>query len=450
MGETYMMGEWILHIKEFGKIMEATVQPAPFTVFIGDNNSGKSYLMTLLYGILSVDFHADHFVFREDSAVFQKCAEIVKNQIRQLKRHSVVEYHIEKSQLRLYQKLLNELLALNKAKFLKKLFNRELDLEEMRIEFQETAKFRFHFTLKEVQNEEVLYISTNRSSWRIAYEERFLDIYIVWSLAHILQGMLQSGAANPIYFPTARTGFLLTYKELTRSALKERFSLETTEKNLLTKPNTDFLMGLSSLDISRQNESNQNLTEFIEKHILSGRIQTSGYPMLEIEYQPDGTADHLPMYISSAVVTETVPLLLFLKYGTVRAFLVEEPEISLHPKLQWEMARVLIRMVNTDLPVVVTTHSDIMIQHMNNMIKAGTLNCKEHFFQQTGYQKEDLLSKEQVAVYQFEEGKDGKTRLTRLPGGDDGFEAMTFYQTLKKINEQIDFIEDEREPNHVL
>lgn len=67
MGETYMMGEWILHIKEFGKIMEATVQPAPFTVFIGDNNSGKSYLMTLLYGILSVDFHADHFVFREDS-----------------------------------------------------------------------------------------------------------------------------------------------------------------------------------------------------------------------------------------------------------------------------------------------------------------------------------------------------------------------------------------------
>ena len=61
-----------------------------------------------------------------------------------------------------------------------------------------------------------------------------------------------------------------------------------------------------------------------------------------------------------------------------------------------------------------------------------------------------MLSKEQIAVYQFEEGKDGKTRLTRLLCGDDGFEAMTFYQTLKKINEQIDFIEEEREPNRVL
>ena len=125
--------------------------------------------------------------------------------------------------------------------------------------------------------------------------------------------------------------------------------------------------------------------------------------------------------------------------------MIEEPEISLHPQLQWEMARVLIRLMNKGMPVIVTTHSDIILQHINNMIKAEQMHQKDLFFKETGYEKEDLISKGQVAVYQFEEQKSGKTRLTKLPCGDDGFEAMTFYNTLKKLNEQIDLIEHERE-----
>ena len=35
---------WTVYIKEFGKIEEASIRPAPLTLFIGDNNSGKSYI----------------------------------------------------------------------------------------------------------------------------------------------------------------------------------------------------------------------------------------------------------------------------------------------------------------------------------------------------------------------------------------------------------------------
>lgn len=52
------MGYWSLQVKNFGKISEAEIQLAPFTCFIGDNNSGKSYLMTLLYGILRTNFRS--------------------------------------------------------------------------------------------------------------------------------------------------------------------------------------------------------------------------------------------------------------------------------------------------------------------------------------------------------------------------------------------------------
>ena len=33
-----------LYVKNFAKIKEAEIELAPFTLFVGDNNSGKSYL----------------------------------------------------------------------------------------------------------------------------------------------------------------------------------------------------------------------------------------------------------------------------------------------------------------------------------------------------------------------------------------------------------------------
>ncbi len=37
-------------IEEFGKIGHAELEMKPMMMFVGDNNSGKSYLMSLLWG----------------------------------------------------------------------------------------------------------------------------------------------------------------------------------------------------------------------------------------------------------------------------------------------------------------------------------------------------------------------------------------------------------------
>ena len=42
---------WKLEVQEYGKIEYAEIAMAPLTLFVGDNNSGKSYLLTLLWGI---------------------------------------------------------------------------------------------------------------------------------------------------------------------------------------------------------------------------------------------------------------------------------------------------------------------------------------------------------------------------------------------------------------
>lgn len=46
----------MVHVEDFGRLSKADIQLSPMTLFVGDNNSGKSYLMTLLYGLDSATF----------------------------------------------------------------------------------------------------------------------------------------------------------------------------------------------------------------------------------------------------------------------------------------------------------------------------------------------------------------------------------------------------------
>ena len=49
-----MNKEWVLQVENFAKIKKASVKISPLMCFVGDNNSGKSYLMSLLWGILTI------------------------------------------------------------------------------------------------------------------------------------------------------------------------------------------------------------------------------------------------------------------------------------------------------------------------------------------------------------------------------------------------------------
>lgn len=40
-----------IYIENFGKIRSAEIELAPMLLFVGDNNSGKSYLTSLIWGL---------------------------------------------------------------------------------------------------------------------------------------------------------------------------------------------------------------------------------------------------------------------------------------------------------------------------------------------------------------------------------------------------------------
>ena len=247
-----------------------------------------------------------------------------------------------------------------------------MEIESLQISFPSNLKLEFRIT-REPETEE------HPESVTIALTEKHKsivsgygsDVYKFQNdgnghrffISYIMQSMLRGemGSAKfkqRIYFPTARTGFMLTYKSLVGTAMQDKFTLDETEKNLLTRPTSDFLRELSSMNTMRTRERFQTVLDFIENNLIVGHINVSDTPTQDFVYTPEGTTQELPLYVTSGVVTELTPFLLFLKYTNPGAFLIEEPEISLHPQLQWQMARVLIRLSNMGLPVFVTTHSD--------------------------------------------------------------------------------------------
>ena len=148
-------------------------------------------------------------------------------------------------------------------------------------------------------------------------------------------------------------------------------------------------------------------------------------------FLPNGADKKLPLYITSGVVTELAPLILFLSNYRCLLLMMEEPEMGLHPKLQKEIARVLVRLSNNGVSVIATTHSDTIIQHINNMIKLSNISQKKTLLKKSGYEEDDVLSCDKVRIYQFDtDNKSHQTKVTNLECGEYGFETPTFYNTL--------------------
>ncbi len=441
------MNKWTIHVRDFGKINKADITVSPLTFFVGDNNSGKSYIMTLLYGLLRLEVAFGNYRINYQSKNYKECMDCILRQIEKLdERKETLLFSVEGKELMLFQDLLNEILKDNKEKFLNNLFNYNVPIRELWLEFPKDAVYWYELSFTFIREKEfpgmLIRALDGQNNKLLGYgvpaqkkDERRFDFLLCYMLQKMLQmGFVKQEFQDILYLPTARTGYLLTYKTLMGEAVKEKFNFGEGEKNLLTRPNSDFLVVLSQMSGSKVTDQYDDVIQYMQKHMFKGKVMIDEqFPAGQIVYQPEGLNEIMPMYVASGVVTEMAPLLLALKYEKVGALLIEEPEISLHPALQKEIARVLVRLKNSGMSIFVTTHSDIIIQYINNMLKLQNSEDKESLCEKYQFDDLDRLTREEVEVYQFCIGNNGKTDVEKLSCGDYGFEAGTFYTALEEL-----------------
>lgn len=474
-----------LYVKNFAKIKEAEIELAPFTLFIGDNNSGKSYLMTLIYGLMKYTSNIVNIIFENKKLLnsieeYSKVKNIIDNYINSLNFSKTVQLDIEEDiTLKEYEiiefiNLFNVLLNKNIKNVVNYIFNTnndEIILENIILNFDCYTDKLFSIektkvidrNMKEINSISILYNDTgagyNFSEDNIDYTsiiKIFLNFIIntYFNIFYIYNGM------NTYFLPVSRTGFILSYTDIIKSSIELKYDTyafdKENQKNNLPRPVIDFLYNLVDLPYRKMKKKqyihrriNQvNIIKMLETDIIDGKVDIDE-EIGSIYYQPNHVYNSVPsafpIHLCSSVITELTPLILFLKYyGYYKNIIMEEPEISLHPFLQQQLTRAFIKLVNSGKNVLITTHSDTIVQHINNMIKlnANEKKRQKKLMEKYKYDEDDIISEDKIRMYQFDTKEDG-TEVKALESSKYGFEAPTFNEILIKISEEIQEFQEE-------
>ena len=104
------------------------------------------------------------------------------------------------------------------------------------------------------------------------------------------------------------------------------------------------------------------------------------------------------------MVSELAPILLCLRnhVNNGDVLIVEEPESHLHPSMQVQLMRELAAIVNAGVRVIVTTHSEWMLEELANLTRMGALPSNECDTIDGG---SSALSPEKVGAWLFQTGE---------------------------------------------
>ena len=142
------------------------------------------------------------------------------------------------------------------------------------------------------------------------------------------------------------------------------------------------------------------------------RSELINYP--RFSYRPNGWKTDLPLMNASSMVSEIAPVVLYLRHivhpGDV--LIIEEPESHLHPAMQVEFTRQLARLVQHGYRVIITTHSEWVLEELGNVVQRSQLPEQERAVVS---ESDVALTPEQVGVWLF--------RHKRRPRGSEVVEV---------------------------
>ena len=128
------------------------------------------------------------------------------------------------------------------------------------------------------------------------------------------------------------------------------------------------------------------------------RSELINYP--HFTYRPDGWKENLPLMHASSMVSDLAPIVLYLRHlvqpGNV--LIIEEPESHLHPAMQVELTRQLAKLVKVGYRVIITTHSEWILEELANVVQRSQLLPEELA---TVSESDAALTADQVGVWLF-------------------------------------------------
>ena len=410
-----------LSVEDFGPIAEATIDLRPFTVFVGASNTGKSYLAILLYAL--------HQFFGRSDAPFGPL--FLPSRLRRLPgarrarfaaQAEAINQWLQRAQdeargrRELDVVLPDEIAALVRpflqdvgkaAPLLDDEVKRCFGLAEsadlirqpegrrarfvLRREFGDDATngTGYDFAISRGQTRlgssvpadmplRIQEVSRRRLQWRRRLmSHRSTSYPDPVELADLIVSFMAGEVARPVYYlPADRAGVMHAHRVVVSSligrASRAGFDVESPLPTL-SGVLADFLKGLIELADGRRATESAQLADRLETDILGGSVEVRrsavGYP--SFHYQPATWQRELALMNTSSMVSELAPVVLYLRHVVRKGdvIIIEEPESHLHPQMQVAFARFLAAVVKAGIRVIVTTHSEWVLEALANLVR---------------------------------------------------------------------------------
>ncbi len=117
----------------------------------------------------------------------------------------------------------------------------------------------------------------------------------------------------------------------------------------------------------------------------------------------NGNNEPIQMYLASSSINQLGTLYLYLKYwakAEKNFLMIDEPEENLHPESQIKLINLLLEFGNLNNRVLITTHSPLLAEIINNYLVLGQLQNKSKIANDLGLVDVDLTP-EDAGIYYF-------------------------------------------------
>ena len=421
-----------LRVRNLGPITEADIDFRPLTVFVGPSNTGKSYLATMNYALHryfardSEELHYRTHWRRSWSMPLEEeppesLREDLDSWLAEVEDEGPLPHLPDQANVRirsLIEKAKGVAVPLRKemtrcfgVDSLEDLIRRpraqaaEVGVEVPRPDDRGSLRYRlrirrgeFELVCKVVGRDEpfVDVMQSQNRPWLVRSLRRIAMLYsrhreesrdsryqrVLYQLAGITHGVLADPLRRQAYYlPADRTGVMHSHKVVV-SALVQSAAIAGLRPGadvpILSGVLADFLEQLVQMAGRHGRMRMKNgdvLASRVEETVLGGGVRAesseANYP--QFVYQPEGWKTQLPLMRASSMVSELAPIVLYLRHVVRRGdvLVIEEPESHLHPAMQVEVIRRLAEIVRAGIRVIVTTHSEWVLDELANIVQGS-------------------------------------------------------------------------------
>lgn len=466
-----------IKIKNFGPIKEADIDIAPLTIFIGPNSSGKSYLSLLIHSILNsynnlgLNFYnkirhdcVNKFL-ENDTESFKEFKDSLNEYINSKPKLSddPFKFPAEKFKIILedsFGQVLNDLIEeklkgnfsnnLNKLnQFQKFPFEFSFNNNSFINEDGNLKLNKFFIDLNSVKNEGLSSENDNIASFQINEDIVSIKLnYILWHnffdkdeyfietiFMMIVSSVMDLFNHTSYYLSAIGDELFKDINFFISKGINDDLDFSNIQKELLTN--------FFKVREDMEHGPFYNLAIGLEHELLGGELQfKKGEIKDELLFVDEEYGIDFELGLTSSFIRELTPLIIYLKYFLQKGntLIIEEPENHLHPRNQRILVKYFVKAINEGLNIILTTHSDYIIEQFNNFVRLG--NSDEKILKELNYDKTNILNDNDIRIYHFKDDGNYNFISNELNINFTGFNEENFTEVIEDLYVEAEKIND--------